>query len=397
MADTKNSVPTDSGPRDPTGTLVYLHQQQQLLAEFGMFAIKTRDTSALLQEATRVCAVGLGRQFCKVLEYQFATDDFLVCAGVGWRPGVVGHARLGGHNDSPAGYAFDTRLPVVSNELATEVRFRTPPLLIEHGVHRAVNVLIEGDEGRFGVLEADSKDGDAFDGPDVAFLQSFANLLGVAIERQRAADRSAADKLSLQQALQHQELLTQEIGHRVKNSLALIAAVLTMQRMASKSPELAHALSEAEARVQTIAKVHDGLSRHNEVREVRLDRFMGELCQGFSAASPNHTLTCNVAPITVATDKAIAIGMLANELIFNAFKYAYPSGHGDVSISIQPTASGELRLEVSDAGVGFEPVAASEKNSLGMKIVSSLCRQLRGTAHFDRGEKGTHYILTFAP
>jgi GAF domain-containing protein len=86
--------------------------------------------------------------------------------------------------ESPTGYAFQTDEPVISNHLHKEHRFRTPQLLQEHGIKPAINVVIRCDEKPFGVLEVDSPIEGRFTGADTAFLQGFANLLGVAIDRQ---------------------------------------------------------------------------------------------------------------------------------------------------------------------------------------------------------------------
>jgi len=122
--------------------LAYRLRQQQLTAQFGLFALKTHDI--LLQEATRTCAEGLHSEFCKIMEFLPAENEFVVRAGVGWKPGVVGIARTGADLDSPSGFALKTGEPVISNHLAEETRFRTPKLLADHGVKRAINVIIRG-------------------------------------------------------------------------------------------------------------------------------------------------------------------------------------------------------------------------------------------------------------
>ena len=209
--------------------LAYSLRQQQLTAEYGRFALRTHDTAALLQEATRVCALGLHSKFCKAMEYLPGEGQFIVRAGVGWKPGVVGHARAGADAQSPAGYAFQTGEPVISNHLEAETRFRTPEILAEHGVKRAINVLIQGDGERFGVLEVDSPTDGRFTEADLAFMQGFANLLAVAIERQQVEAALQASEVRLQGAITHQEILTREISHRVKNSLSIVAGLLSMQ------------------------------------------------------------------------------------------------------------------------------------------------------------------------
>jgi len=86
---------------------------------------------------------------------------------------------------SPAGYALRTGKAVISNHLENEERFRTPELLVEHGIRRAMNVILQGDNSPFGVLEVDSRSEGEFSESDIVFLQGAANILGMAIERQR--------------------------------------------------------------------------------------------------------------------------------------------------------------------------------------------------------------------
>jgi PAS domain S-box-containing protein len=167
-------------------------RQQEILAELGAFALRGGERDSLLQEATRLVALGLETMFCKVLEYRPAEDELLVIAGVGWRDGVVGHARIGADLASPAGYALKTGNPVISNSLETEDRFYTPTLLTEHGILRAINVIIRYDNTHFGVLEADSRHQGDFEPHDLSFMQAAANLLGLALNRNRIEAALAA-------------------------------------------------------------------------------------------------------------------------------------------------------------------------------------------------------------
>ena len=110
--------------------------------------------SAVLQRATELCAQGLETPFAKVLEYMPEEKRLLMSAGVGWEPETIGQVSLGVDLESPAGYAFHTGQIVISNHLQEETHFRTPKLLSEHRIKRAINVLIaRGGEGHlpFGV------------------------------------------------------------------------------------------------------------------------------------------------------------------------------------------------------------------------------------------------------
>ena len=202
--------------------LPYRRRQQALLREFGSAALQTRDFRRILQQATELSARGLQCSHAKVLEYLPEEKRLVVRAGIGWPAGTVDQVSLGADIESPAGFAFQTGQSVISNHLQEETRFRTPQLLAEHGIKRAINVLIRrGGEGDtpFGVLEADSTDPGQFDDADADFLAGFAGLLGIAIERQHADAK-------LQEALDHEALLTREISHRVKNSLSSVVGLL---------------------------------------------------------------------------------------------------------------------------------------------------------------------------
>ena len=375
--------------------LSYRLRQQQLVSEFGLCCLRTKNIPTLLHEAARASAEGVQCELCKVLEYRPAHNDFLVVAGVGWRPGVVGHALLGADEASPAGYAFASGRPVISNELAHEERFRTPRLLIEHGVLSATNVLIRGDESTFGVLEADSTRVGRFDDADCDFLQGFANLLGVAIERQRLEQDLHRKERALQQALEHERVLVSEVHHRVKNSLAVATGLLAMQRRGTSHEEARRLLEAAETRIHAIADVHDHLARHGKVATVPLDGFVGDLCRRLGAANPLHHLVCDVVAVSVSADRAIALGLLINELVTNALKYAYPDTGGEIRVAIRPSAPDHYTLAVSDDGVGMPAGDAGSPKSLGTKVITSLARQLGGTVTWHRTQPGTRVVLEF--
>src|SRR5918993_2182855 len=187
----------------PDLTLRALHQrirQQEILAELGVTALQGADFDKLLAETVRLTAEALRAEFCKVLEYVPSKNRLLVRAGVGWEEGIVGVASIGADLASPAGFALRTGKPVISNHLENEERFRTPELLLEHGIRRAMNVILQGDGTPFGVLEVDSRSEGEFGEHDIAFLQGAANLLGMAIERQRIEG-------SLRSALEQHEVL----------------------------------------------------------------------------------------------------------------------------------------------------------------------------------------------
>src|SRR5215831_15724491 len=220
-------------------------RQQEILAELGVLALQGTPFLELLNQTARLTAEGMKAEFCKVLEYLPAQNRLLVRAGVGWHEGIVGVATVGADLESPSGFALHTGKPVISNHLENEQRFRTPELLVEHGIRRAMNVILQGDGSPYGVLEVDSRSEGEFSKNDVSFLQGAANILGMAIERQRY-------ELRLKAALDRQQILVKETSHRVKNSLQMVSAMLRLQANTVGDDTLREHLAEASSRVSAI-------------------------------------------------------------------------------------------------------------------------------------------------
>ncbi|MDQ1156447.1 two-component sensor histidine kinase [Sphingomonas sp. SORGH_AS 950] len=371
------------------GQLHYRLRQQSVLAAFGIEALRARDLDPMLQRATELCAEGMRSRFCKFLEYRADRDTLLVRTGVGWGPGVVGSTEMRTDMGSPAGFALQTGQGVISNHLDQEERFRTPQFMADHHIRRAINVLVEASGQRYGVLEVDSPDEGRFEEADLAFMQGFANLIGVAIERQEAERRLA-------EAVEHQQLLTREASHRVKNSLALVSAMLNLQKQEDDDPRVLRMLNDAQARIAAIAQTHDQLWRGERVGMVSLDDLACGIAHQLAEQAQNHQVHCDIEAIEMNADTAIPIGLMLTELLTNAIKYAYDEQGGAIDVSLH-ARDGQIVLTVRDHGQGlpadFDMKAAS-RHSLGMRMIASLARQLRGEVRFDDAAPGTCATLT---
>jgi GAF domain-containing protein len=238
-------------------------RQQEILAELGVLSLQRTPFFELLNQTARLTAEGMEAEFCKVLEYVAAQNRLLVRAGVGWHKGIVGVATVGADLESPSGFALRTGKPVISNHLENEQRFRTPELLIEHGIRRAMNVILQGHGSPYGVLEVDSRSEGEFSEHDVAFLQGAANILGMAIERQRY-------ERQLKTALDRHQVLLKEISHRVKNSLQIVSSMLHLQANSVDNDALKAHLAEASGRVSAIGRAYERLSYEADVEESTL-------------------------------------------------------------------------------------------------------------------------------
>jgi two-component sensor histidine kinase len=364
-------------------------RQQELLADFGVLALKGTPFPQLLHEATRVVADGLKAEFAKVLKHLPEENRFLVCAGVGWDADVIGVATIGADTASPAGYALQTGKAVISNHLDIEERFRTPELLLQYGIRRAMNVILEGDGSPFGVLEVDSRSEGEFRQSDIVFLQGVANILGMAIERQRM-------EVNLRQALDRQQLLLREANHRVNNSLQIVAAMLHLQSSHTENSDVRNELREAGTRIAAVARAHQKLYISGQIETLDLGAYLTDVCKDITASVSNCDINVSAEQgIVVPTDRAITIVLLVNELVTNVIKHAYPQAHCRVWVTLSRKAEGGILVSVRDEGIGL-PADFDVKTGrrLGMRLVKAFTEQLRGELQVVRREPGTELAIT---
>ena len=145
--------------------------------------------------------------------------------------------------------------------------------------------------------------------------------------------------------------------------------------------------------------MHDQLFRQADAREIDLEPFLGNLASAISAAGPEHETIARIEPATVSADMAVPLGLLVNELVTNAYKHAYAEGEGgEIRITGEALDDGRYRLEVSDSGRGLPEnfdVNRSSGSSLGMRVITSLSRQLEGELLAGSAEPGARFTLVF--
>jgi two-component sensor histidine kinase len=383
-------APGDSHPDALTSRALRLRiRQQELLAELGVLALQGTSFIGMLQHTARMTAEGLEAEYCKVLEYIPAESRLLVRAGVGWGEGVVGLASVGADLASPAGYALRTGKPVISNHLENEQRFRTPELLVEHGIRRAMNVILQGDGSPFGVLEVDSKSEGEFGERDIAFLQGAANILGMAIEQQQYQRK-------LQAALDRHQILLKEVNHRVKNSLQVVSSMLQLQANAVGDPDLSERLNEASSRVNAVGRAYERLAYNADYENIELVEYLREVIGDLETM----VAPCKIqfdAPegVQFAADRAILVGLIISELVSNAGKYAYPDCPGGlISVRLVLTEKNAILVSVNDEGVGlpkeFDPATSKR---LGTRLVNALSTQLGAELTRPLSPIGTNFTL----
>ena len=380
---------SNEGPDLTSRALEARIRQQEILAQLGVSALQGATFDELLNETARLTADGLHAEFCKILEHVPSENRFLVRAGVGWKPGVVGVASVGADLESPAGFALVTGKPVISNHLEREQRFRTPEVLRGHGVQRAMNVILQGDGRPFGVLEVDSRDSNDFEEHDLAFLQGAANILGMAIERERHVSM-------LKAALERDETLLKEMNHRVKNSLTIVSSMLSLQARDVGDETLAGHLAEASNRVSAIARAHERLSRQSDVRLMDIGKYIEALCVDLDAS----VARCDVQVaaqhgIEIETSKAISSALIVAELITSAAKYAYPDhAPGKISIAVARQGAEHFTISLRHEGAASpEDQDFANTRRLGLRLVAALAAQMKATIETRSLDPGAEFVL----
>jgi PAS domain S-box-containing protein len=195
-------------------------------------------------------------------------------------------------------------------------------------------------------------------------------------------------------AQDRQVLLNQEISHRVKNSLQLVSGFLGLQarRAADDARPL---IEEAASRVRAIAQVHDQLWRQSAVDTVHLAPFLTDLCESLARGAPRCATTCSFEPASVPVDSAAPIGLVVNEVLTNAYKYAGSAG-GEAAVEVRGTREdGRYRIEVRDRGPGLpaEFDLARPGESLGLRVMTALAGQIGAELRAENADPGARFTL----
>src|SRR5262245_21196123 len=199
--------------------------------------------------------------------------------------------------------------------------------------------------------------------------------------------------------LEQKSFLLRELQHRVMNSLSLLSSVLDMQRRHVRNGVAREHLERARDRVVAMATVYRYLYQTNTSEEVEFSGFLEVICaesQNAYAGAHKPTITLDAERLELSGSHAISLAMLTHELITNALKHAYPEGQpGPIHVSLKHRGNDTVELRVADQGRGMpEDFQIDQSNSLGMRVIASTVRQLRGTLDINRLEPGTEFLIS---
>lgn len=389
---------------DHTELVQRLLRQQGAIAEFGTFAFRQTDLALVLNEAARVCAKAFDVPFSKVCRYRPAEDDLIIEAGHGWSEGVIGFVV--GHPDArtPQGRAFSTGDPAVCRDLADDIEFDLPPFYAEHGIVSTVDVVIKGEDTPYGVLEIDSSTKKDYDEHDIEFLTSFANILSEAVataERIKVLG-STIDRMSILVAdqdrlLDQKRVLAEELQHRVRNNLQLVHGMLSKQLDEADATATKRGLKGIARRVFTLAQVYDQLLGSEMTRRMDFCSYVKSLCDNLAEVQGpldgSIEVRCTCSRVMLDLDVITSLGIIVAELVTNSIEHAFPTGGGQVLVSLHSNAdNGTATLTVLDDGTGFTPSTESKRHGLG--LVRRLIEQVGGSVTL-KADNGTVWTFEF--
>jgi two-component sensor histidine kinase len=203
----------------------------------------------------------------------------------------------------------------------------------------------------------------------------------------------------LSEALANNKMLVKEIHHRVKNNLQVVSSLLNLQSRFETDNTVLRAINSGKYRVQSMSLLHQNLYLNEDLHSVTVKKYFEELAKylvkGYPLNGKEVNLTLDIEDITLDVDTVVPMGLICNELITNALKYAYPrASNCELFVGLKE-AHGKIRLVVKDNGIGTPFTELPEKStSMGTQLIKSFAHKLKATIEIDNFE-GTEVKLTF--
>ena len=239
---------------------------------------------------------------------------------------------------------------------------------------------------------------------DAMIVSQISEQLAVAFAQFRLQEDLRTQAAVLQKSLKEKEVLLKEIHHRVKNNLQIISSLLNLQSRKLNDERIITVFKDSQARVRSMALVHEKLYRSKDLSNVDLREYILNLSDFIKGTYSHRNVPVRFAydleDVLLPIDIVIPMGLILNELVSNALKHAFVSPgfdeNKDKVITIQLKRQGDqhLVIGVKDNGVGLpEGMDVTSTDSLGLKLVSMLSKQIRGKLQVS-SENGAQFTVT---
>lgn len=232
------------------------------------------------------------------------------------------------------------------------------------------------------------------------FLVSIVSLILVILVISSAYRRNKRINVELSESIDENKILFKEVHHRVKNNFQIISSLLNLQHGIEEDARGKKVLTDAQGRIQSMSLVHEMLYRRNDAKKIEFDTYAEELVEtiikSFTDENAMIDFQVNETNLSFDLEVAVPLGLILNEAITNAVKYAFNELKiGKIEISLEVQEEGTYRLLIRDNGAGIpEEFINGSKETLGVELINILAEQLGGSAEF-KNEEGANITILF--
>lgn len=266
-------------------------------------------------------------------------------------------------------------------------------------VYEAIAVVVIQDGEATYEVQNIKKDGTPFWGRATTSVFEHPEYGTVLVTVQQDITEQRATEEKIKASLKEKEVLLKEIHHRVKNNLGIVSSLLQMQSRRTQDSQARDILRDSQNRIASIALVHEKLYRSNDLANIDFAQYIPDLTthlfDSYNVSSNCIRLNIQVEDVSLDIETAIPCGLIINELVSNALKYAFPHNRGgEIQVRLFQDKDQSLTLIVQDNGIGLPAEFDNEKaKTLGITLVQGLVKQLRGKLEV-QSQAGTEFKIS---
>lgn len=208
-------------------------------------------------------------------------------------------------------------------------------------------------------------------------------------------------RVKLQQKNKQKDILLKEIHHRVKNNLQTVSSLLSLQSRNVEDQHTREILKNSQQRVISMALIHEMLYAYDDISRIKYQEYVEQLAsnliRSIKGADNNIELKVSMPEVKLDMATAVPLGLLINEFVTNTLKHGIQGDSaGKITILLHRDNDGQYLLQLKDTGIGFNESKVSGKtNSLGLRLINNLVRQLRGSMEKMPSDYGVHFLVRF--
>ncbi len=277
--------------------------------------------------------------------------------------------------------------------------------LLQNGIRSYISLPLLVLGKLIGSLNLGSEQPGYFQAEHVEITREVADQLALAIHQANLYEEIEHNAESLKKSLKEKEVLLREIHHRVKNNLQIISSLLYLQSKNIENNDTRMLFDESRNRVRAMALIHENLYKFDNLAYINLREYMQSLVNNirntYATEGKPVIVKTDIEDLALDLDKAIPCGLIVNELMSNAFKYAFPddiplnNSGNTIRIRISGFNDDSVEILVQDNGVGLpHGFKIEESDSLGMRLIQNLCNQIGGQMKV-KNKNGTSFIMHF--